>query len=99
MCVAANHATYTTLTGQERKKNNLQFMFLTQLPPWNKVKVINLRTPGKVLIIQSLKDFAKWCQEKANRVLVKSEENFFYTRNTHDQVGVINTHKVFNLIG
>ena len=27
-------------SGQESKKNNLQFMILTYLLPWNKVKVI-----------------------------------------------------------
>ena len=45
---------------QEFKKHNLQFIFLTHLWPWNKVKVIKptmkMWISNKVIIMQSLKD-------------------------------------------
>ena len=47
---------------QESKTRNLQFIFLTHLWAWNKVKVIKCRmiklTSSKVMIMQSLKDLA-----------------------------------------
>ena len=51
-----------------RQEWNLQFIFLTCLWPWNKVKVINLqwqcRPPSKVIITKSLKDLALMVSEK-----------------------------------
>ena len=54
--------------GQESKTLNLQFMFLTTLSPWNKVRVIKSRitmyAPRNVITMQSWKDLALIVSEK-----------------------------------
>ena len=60
ICVATiQHLNYKR---QESKMHNLQFIFLTPLWPWNKVKVIKPRMamliPSKVIVMQSLNNLA-----------------------------------------
>ena len=58
-------------------KNNLQFMTLTNLWPWNKAKVIkpcmHWQTQSKVIIMQSLKDLNSVRQKGGIHSLVESE--------------------------
>ena len=53
---------------QKSQKHYLQFIFLSHLWPWNKVKVIKptmkMLTPSKVMIMQNLKDLALTVFEK-----------------------------------
>ena len=53
---------------QESKKHNLQLIFLTNLWPWNKAKVIKatmkMLTPSKIITMQSLNDLTVTVSEK-----------------------------------
>ena len=54
--------------GQESRTRNLQFLFLTHLWPWNKIKVIKptmkMDTLSKIIIMQSWKNLALMMSEK-----------------------------------
>ena len=64
---------------RQSKKHNLQFIFLTHLWLWNKVKIIKptmkMHTLSKVIIMQSLKDLAlRVSEKKAMLKFFSSEE-------------------------
>ena len=72
---------YLNYSRRESKTCNLQFIFLTHLWPWHKVKFIKLtssmRIPSKIIITQGLKDLALMVSGG------KSQRNFFFFKRGH----------------
>ena len=99
--------------GQESKTRNLKFIFLTDLWPWNKIKVIepSLTTYlSKLIIMQSLKALALMVAEKKPTLKVLSNEEICQLSPLnmcphqkrwyiHDLFGLLNNLGSFNLIG